>query len=192
LNFDILANCGGITRRAPPEDFPNEEWNEVISALVCFNKKVLQVNLTAPFQLSRDFAKHLLNLKKPGRIINIASLNSFQGILKLTTAEILGGKNTPAYASSKGAIKTFTQSCSNAWSKHGILVNAIAPGYVETDMTASLKEDKIRSKEILDRIPMGRWAKPDEFVGPAIFLASDASSYVTGSTLIVDGGWMGY
>jgi 2-dehydro-3-deoxy-D-gluconate 5-dehydrogenase len=104
---------------------------------------------------------------------------------------IEGGKNTPGYAASKGGIKQLTQSLSNAWSPHGILVNAIAPGYCQTDMTANLMADKVRYQELLSRIPMGRWAKPEEFAGPAVFLASQASAYITGETILVDGGWMG-
>lgn len=97
----------------------------------------------------------------------------------------------PAYAASKGAIKQLTQSLSNSWSPHDILVNAIAPGYVQTDMTSDLAADELRNKEITDRIPMGRWARPQEFAGPAVFLASKAAGYVTGEMLVVDGGWMG-
>ena len=105
--------------------------------------------------------------------------------------DILGGKNIPAFTSSKGGLKQLTQSLSNAWSSRGILVNAICPGYVETDLTSVLAKDKVRYKEISHRIPMGRWGKPEDFVGPAVFLASRASGYVTGSMLLVDGGWMG-
>ena len=105
---------------------------------------------------------------------------------------VTGGKNTPAYAASKGALKQLTQSLSNAWSPHGILVNGIAPGYCETDMTSGIMADKTRYAEVTERIPMGRWAKPEEFAGPAIFLASNASSYITGEMLVVDGGWMGF
>lgn len=118
--------------------------------------------------------------------------NVLSRCLSLNGTEILGGKNTPAYAASKGAIAQLTQSLSNAWSSQGILVNAIAPGYCETDMTSGLIADEVRYKEITDRIPMGRWAKPEEFAGPAVFLASQASSFITGETLLVDGGWMGF
>ena len=152
---------------------------------------MIQVNLTAPFQLSKNFAKHLLSQKKHGRIINIGSLLSFQGLHK-SIELILGGKNVPAYSSSKGGIRQLTQALSNAWSRHGILVNAIAPGYIETDMTTALVADKARYKEITDRTPVGRWGKPEELVGPAVFLASQASSFVTGEMLVVDGGWMGW
>lgn len=172
--MDILLTCAGIQKRHPPEQFPDVDWNDV-----------LQVNLTTVFTLCRDFGAYLLSKPKPshgsrGRIINIASLLTFQG-----------GINVPAYAASKGGVAQLTKALSNQWSGQGINVNAIAPGYIDTDMNSALMADEERQKSILARIPAGRWGKPEDFKGAALYLASEASSYVSGEILTVDGGWMG-
>jgi 2-deoxy-D-gluconate 3-dehydrogenase len=144
--------------------------------------QVLQVNLSAVFTLCRDFGAYMLTRPGPyrGSIINIASLVSFQG-----------GLTVPAYAAAKGGIAQLTKALSNEWASKGINVNAIAPGYVATDMNEALLNDKERAASILARIPMDRWGSPGDFKGPVVFLASKASAYVSGEILTVDGGWMG-
>ncbi|KAF7376463.1 ATP-binding cassette transporter [Mycena sanguinolenta] len=171
LVIDILVNCGGIQRRAPAETFTDENWNEV-----------LQVNLNAVWTLSRDCGAHMLKTRgvgstnHRGKIINIASLLSYQG-----------GLTVPAYAAAKHGIKAL----SNEWSPKGINVNGISPGYIATEMNTALIADPVRSRQIMERIPIGRWGAPEDFEGPIVFLASRASDYVCGETLVVDGGWMG-
>lgn len=170
----ILLNCGGIQRRHPADQFPDEDWNEV-----------LQVNLNAVFTLCRDVGAHMLSrdvdkYNRRGSIINIGSLLSFQG-----------GINVPAYAASKGGVSQLTKALSNQWADKGITVNCIAPGYIATDMNEALLKDEKRAASILERIPAGRWGSPDDFKGSVVFLASRASSYVSGEILTVDGGWMG-
>lgn len=165
---DILVNNAGTQIRHPSAEFPLEDWN-----------KVLNVNLTAAFLLSKLCGKVML-AKGSGKIINIASLLSFTG-----------GYTVPAYAASKGGIKQLTMALSNEWAGKGINVNAIAPGYIDTDNIAALKADPIRSRQILERIPHGRLGTPEDMVGPLIFLASKASDYVDGAVVLVDGGWMG-
>ncbi|KAK2762178.1 hypothetical protein FQN54_001187 [Arachnomyces sp. PD_36] len=174
--LDILLNCAGIQRRHPSEKFPEEDWDEV-----------LQINLTAVFVLCRDFGAHLLARdqssfasSRRGAIINVASLLSFQG-----------GITVPAYAASKGGVAQLTKALSNEWASKGISVNAIAPGYIATDMNEALINDPARNTGIMARIPAGRWGKPEDFKGTVVFLASEASSYVSGEVLCVDGGWMG-
>jgi 2-deoxy-D-gluconate 3-dehydrogenase len=171
--LDILVNAAGIQRRHPAHEFPDEEWDEV-----------LQVNLSTVFSLCRDFGAQLLSQEpaangKRGSIINIASLLSFQG-----------GITVPAYAASKGGIAQLTKALSNEWISKGINVNAIVPGYIQTEMNTALINDPTRSRQIMERIPANRWGSPDDFKGPAVFLASNASSYVSGELLVVDGGWM--
>ncbi|MCJ1288541.1 hypothetical protein MMC34_000069 [Xylographa carneopallida] len=173
--IDILLNCGGIQRRHPSHQFPDADWNEV-----------LQVNLTTVFTLCRDVGAHML-LKEPhvvtgkrGSIINVASLLSFQG-----------GLTVPAYAASKGGVAQLTKALSNEWAGKSINVNAIAPGYIATEMNTALMNDEKRAESILARIPAGRWGNPEDFKGAVVFLASKASSYVSGEILTVDGGWMG-
>lgn len=171
----ILVNCAGIQRRHPAHEFPDEDWEEV-----------LQVNLTSVFQLCRGIGAHMLAqpadlpLGRRGTIINIASLLTFQG-----------GITVPAYAASKGAVGQLTKALSNEWASKGISVNAIAPGYIATDMNEALIKDEKRAESILSRIPAGRWGSPDDFKGAVVFLASAASAYVSGEILTVDGGWMG-
>ena len=173
-DMHILVTCAGIQRRHPAHQFPDSDWNEV-----------LQVNLTTVFTLDRGFGDYLLAKPAPtsgrrGSIINIASLLTFQG-----------GITVPAYAASKGGVGQLTKALSNEWASQGIQVNAICPGYIDTDMNVALMQDQERQKSILSRIPAGRWGKPDDFKGAVVFLASEASNYITGEILTVDGGWMG-
>lgn len=165
---DILVNNAGIIRRAPSAEFPAEAWQDV-----------LQVNLHAPFRLSQYFGRQMVQRGR-GRILFTASLLSFQG-----------GITVPSYTASKGAIAQLTKALSNEWSGKGVTVNAIAPGYIETDATEALIRDPVRSKEILGRIPAGRWGQAEDLAGATVFLASPAAAYVTGQILLVDGGWMG-
>ncbi|MGQ4879949.1 2-dehydro-3-deoxy-D-gluconate 5-dehydrogenase KduD [Billgrantia sp. LNSP4103-1] len=167
-HIDILVNNAGTIRRAPALEFSEEDWDEVID-----------VNLKAAFFLSQQVARHLVERKAPGRIINVASVLSFQG-----------GIRVPSYTASKSGILGLTRLLANEWAAHGITVNAIAPGYMATDNTQALREDETRSAEILGRIPAGRWGTPDDLAGAAIFLCSDAASYVNGHALAVDGGWL--
>jgi 2-dehydro-3-deoxy-D-gluconate 5-dehydrogenase len=166
--IDILVNNAGIIRRAPAVDHSDEDWNAV-----------LNVNLNAVFRLSREVGRGMVERKR-GKIINIASLLSFQG-----------GLTVPSYAASKGGVHILTKSLANEWSQHNVQVNAIAPGYIVTDNTQPLRENEQRYREITSRIPAGRWGNPDDLKGAVVFLASSASDYVSGHTLVVDGGWMG-
>jgi 2-dehydro-3-deoxy-D-gluconate 5-dehydrogenase len=165
--LDILVNCQGIQRRFPPEDFPLEIWDEVI-----------EINLTSVFEVCQLAGREMLK-KGRGKIINIASMQSFNG-----------GVNIPAYAASKGGVAILTKSFCNAWASRGINVNAIAPGYFDTKMTAGLKTDPIRYQQILERIPAKRWGTPRDICGPLLFLASPASDYLNGVILPVDGGML--
>jgi 2-deoxy-D-gluconate 3-dehydrogenase len=165
--IDILVNNAGMIRRAPAVDATDEDWDSV-----------LEVNLSAPFRLARRVGKLML-AAGGGRIVNIASLLSFQG-----------GILVPAYAASKGGVAQFTKALANEWASKGVNVNAIAPGYIATNNTAALRADPTRSRQILERIPAGRWGEPDDIAGAAVFLCSDAARYVTGHVLLVDGGWM--
>jgi 2-deoxy-D-gluconate 3-dehydrogenase len=165
--IDILVNNAGIIRRSPALEFSEKDWDDV-----------LNINAKSVFFLAQAAARDMMK-RKSGKIVNVASLLSFQG-----------GILVPSYAASKGAVAQLTKSLANEWAPHGITVNAIAPGYMETNNTKALREDPIRSKSILDRIPAGRWGVPDDLGGAVVFLASAASNYVTGQVLIVDGGWM--
>jgi 2-dehydro-3-deoxy-D-gluconate 5-dehydrogenase len=165
---DILVNNAGIIKRAPAAEHPDELWFEVID-----------VNLNAQFLLSREIGAKMIE-RGSGKIIFTASLLTFQG-----------GINVPGYAASKGGIGQLTKALANEWASKGVQVNAIAPGYIATDNTEALRNDPVRQQAILSRIPAGRWGEPDDFKGPAIFLASAASDYVNGEILVVDGGWMG-
>ena len=165
---DILINNAGIIRRRPAAQHTDEEWFEVI-----------EVNLNAQFLLSRDIGAKMLE-RGSGKIIFTASLLTFQG-----------GVTVPGYAAAKGAIGQLTKALSNEWAAMGVNVNAIAPGYVATDNTTALRDDPVRSQQILARIPAARWGEPADFKGPIVFLASEASRYVHGAVLVVDGGWMG-
>ena len=166
--IDVLFNNAGAQSRHPCVDFPLDDWS-----------LVMDVNCNAVFFLCRHVGKVMIE-KGYGKIINMASLLSFQG-----------GLTVPAYAASKGAVMQFTKSLSNEWAKLGVNVNCIAPGYFDTDMNTALINDPVRSRQILERIPAGRWGKPEDITGAAIFLASSASDYVNGIVLPVDGGWLG-
>jgi len=166
--IDFLFNNAGTIHRAPVEEYSEANWDVVI-----------QTNLKGPFFLAQAVAKRMIADQRPGSIVNTSSLIAF-----------IGGKNVPGYAASKGGINQVTKSMANGWAQYGIRVNAIGPGWFATDLTEALRKDKQRSTEILSRIPLGRWGNPEELGGVAVFLASDASSYVTGQTFVVDGGWM--
>ena len=166
--IDVLINNAGTILREPAASHPDEYWD-----------KVMEVNLNAQFVLSRELGKEMVT-RGSGKIIFTASLLTFQG-----------GITVPGYAASKGGIGQLTMALANEWAGKGVNVNAIAPGYIDTDNTEALRNDPVRSEQILGRIPAGRWRKPEDFMGPAVFLASEAASYVHGTTLLVDGGWMG-
>jgi 2-deoxy-D-gluconate 3-dehydrogenase len=168
-SVEILVNNAGIIRRRPAADYAQTDWDEVLA-----------VNLTAVFQLSKSVAQDLLRHGSGGKIVNIASLLSFQG-----------GITVPAYAAAKGGVAQLTKALANEWAPMGINVNAIAPGYMATENTTALRNDPVRSRQILDRIPAGRWGAPEDVAGAAVFLCSSASNYVHGHVLTVDGGWMG-
>jgi 2-deoxy-D-gluconate 3-dehydrogenase len=168
-HVDILINNAGTIHRDPAEDWKLEDWNRVI-----------QVNLTSVFQLSQLAARSIIARGVPGKIVNIASLLSFQG-----------GIRVPAYAASKGGVAQLTKALANEWAPKNIQVNAIAPGYFATTNTEPLQADATRNRQILERIPAGRWGQPAELAGAALYLASPASDYVTGHVLVVDGGWLG-
>jgi len=167
-SLEILINNAGTIRRAPAEEHPAEFWDQVIA-----------VNLTSVFRLSQLAGQQMLRQGKPGKIVNIASVLSFQG-----------GILVPAYAAAKGGVAQLTKAFSNEWAAKGINVNAIAPGYMVTDNTAALRSDAVRSRQILERIPAGRWGDPADIAGAAVFLSSAASDYVHGHVLVVDGGWL--
>ncbi|OAS89348.1 MULTISPECIES: 2-dehydro-3-deoxy-D-gluconate 5-dehydrogenase KduD [Metabacillus] len=165
--IDILVNNAGIIRRENAENFSDDDWYEVI-----------KVNQHAVFQLCREAGRHMLE-NGSGKIVNVASMLSFQG-----------GLRVPAYTASKHAVAGLTKSLANEWSSRGVNVNAIAPGYMETDNTAQLRANSERNEYITSRIPQGRWGTPEDLKGAVVFLASDASNYVNGHILCVDGGWM--
>jgi 2-deoxy-D-gluconate 3-dehydrogenase len=167
-HIDILVNNAGVQKRHKAVEFPKADWDFV-----------LNVNLSAVFLLCQEVGRHML-AQGHGKIINIASLLSFQG-----------GITVPAYAASKGAVAQLTKALSNEWASQGVNVNCIAPGYMDTEMNVALLADQARSQQIMTRIPAGRWGKPEDMIGAAVYLASTASDYVNGSTLVVDGGWMG-
>jgi len=165
---DILVNNAGTIKRKPAAEHPDDMWDEVI-----------EVNLSAQFILSREIGRGMI-ARGGGKIIFTASLLTFQG-----------GITVPGYAASKGGIGQLTKALANEWAGQGVNVSAIARGYIATDNTQALQDDAGRSKSILERIPQGRWGTPEDFAGPAVFLASAASDYVNGEVLVVDGGWMG-
>jgi len=166
--IDILVNNAGVQKRSPSVEFSEADWDFVND-----------VNSKAVFFLCQQVGKHMIEQGK-GKIINLASLLSFQG-----------GITVPAYAASKGAVVQFTKSLSNEWASKNVNVNAVAPGYMATDMNTALLADETRNRQILERIPAGRWGQPDDMVGAVIFLASNASNYIHGETITIDGGWMG-
>jgi len=165
--LDILVNNAGTIHRNAAEAFEADAWNTV-----------LQVNLTSVFRLSQLAGTEMLKQGR-GKIINIASLLSFQG-----------GIRVPAYAASKGGVAQLTKALANEWAARGVQVNAIAPGYFRTENTTALQKDETRNRQILERIPAQRWGEPEDLAGAAVFLASSASDYVNGEVLVVDGGWM--
>ena len=166
--LDILVNNAGTIHRDAAVDTTLDSWQQV-----------LQVNLTSVFQLSQLIARDIIRRNATGKIINIASLLSFQG-----------GIRVPAYAASKGGVAQLTKALANEWAPIGIQVNAIAPGYIATKNTTQLRADPVRSRQILERIPAGRWGEATDIAGAAVFLASSAADYITGHVLVVDGGWM--
>jgi 2-dehydro-3-deoxy-D-gluconate 5-dehydrogenase len=166
--LDILVNNAGVIRRADALDFSEEDWDSVVDT-----------NLKSVFFLSQAAARHMVT-KGRGKIINIASLLSFQG-----------GIRVPSYTASKSGVAGLTKLLANEWASKGINVNAIAPGYISTNNTAALQADETRNRQILERIPAGRWGEPSDLGGAAVFLASSASDYVQGHILAVDGGWLG-
>jgi len=166
--LDCLVNCAGMQHRQPAAEFSLDKWDAVLSLM-----------LTAVFELSQQAAR-VMERQGGGKIIHIASLMSFQG-----------GWTIPAYAAAKHGVVGLTRALANEWAGKNINVNAIAPGYFDTEMCAAIINDPVREPKIRERIPAGRWGKPDELVGPLLFLASDAGRYVHGHILVVDGGWLG-
>ncbi|NML65964.1 SDR family oxidoreductase [Hymenobacter sp. RP-2-7] len=166
--IDILVNNAGTIRRAPTAEHSDADWDNVLA-----------INLDAPFRLARALGGRML-AQGSGKIIFTASLLTFQG-----------GINVPGYAASKGAIGSVVKALANEWAGKGVNVNGIAPGYIATDNTEALRQDADRAASILGRIPAGRWGEPADFQGPVVFLASEASAYVHGTILLVDGGWLG-
>lgn len=166
--IDILVNNAGIIRREDAIDFTEKNWDDVMN-----------LNIKSVFFLSQAVARQFIKQGKGGKIINIASMLSYQG-----------GIRVPSYTASKSAVMGVTRLLANEWAKHGINVNALAPGYMATNNTQQLRADEERSKEILERIPAGRWGLPSDLMGPVVFLASQASDYINGYTIAVDGGWL--
>ena len=166
--IDILVNNAGIIRRCPSVDFTEKDWDDVMN-----------VNLKSLFFLSQAAARQFIVQGQGGKIVNIASLLSFQG-----------GILVPSYTASKSGVMGLTRLLACEWAQHGINVNAIAPGYMATSNTQALQDDPVRNRQILERIPAGRWGKPEDLSGAVVFLASEASNYVNGYTLAVDGGWL--
>jgi len=166
-SIDILVNNAGITRRAPAVDYSISDWDDVLAT-----------NLTCVFRLCQSAGRAML-AQGSGKIVNIASLLSFQG-----------GITVPAYAAAKGGVAQLTKALANEWSARGVQVNAIAPGYVATELTQALQNDENRNRQILERIPAARWGSPQDVAGAAVFLASSASNYISGHILAVDGGWL--
>jgi 2-deoxy-D-gluconate 3-dehydrogenase len=165
--IDILVNNGGTIMRKPAAEHPDDYWDRIV-----------EIDLSAQFVLAREFGREMLN-RGSGKIIFTASLLSFQG-----------GITVPGYAAAKGGLAQLTKALANEWAARNVQVNAIAPGYIATDNTTALRNDPVRNPAILSRIPAGRWGDPDDFKGAVVFLASKASDYVSGSILVVDGGWL--
>jgi 2-dehydro-3-deoxy-D-gluconate 5-dehydrogenase len=166
-HLDILVNNAGIIRRAPAIEFTAQDWDDV-----------LHINLRAVFFLSQAAARVMIPRER-GKIINVASMLSFQG-----------GITVPSYTAAKSGVAGLTRALANEWARHGINVNAIAPGYMATDNTAPLRADPVRAESILTRIPAGRWGTPDDLQGAVVFLASEAARYMHGAIVPVDGGWL--
>ncbi|MGA7340895.1 MAG: 2-dehydro-3-deoxy-D-gluconate 5-dehydrogenase KduD [Terracidiphilus sp.] len=165
--IDILVNNAGTIRRSPAIEHSEEDW-----------KTIIDVNLSSVFRLSQHAGRHML-ARGSGKIVNIASLLTFQG-----------GIRVPSYAAAKGGVGQLTKAFANEWASLGVNVNAIAPGYMDTDNTEALRNNPERARQILERIPAGRWGKPEDLAGAAVFLASSASDYIHGHILVVDGGWL--
>jgi len=165
--IDILVNNAGMIRRSPAVEYSEEDWATVID-----------VNLSSVFRLCQAVGRHMID-QGHGKIVNIASLLSFQG-----------GITVPAYTASKSGVAGLTKALANEWAKHNLNVNAIAPGYMETDNTSALRADETRNGQILERIPAGRWGTADDLSGAVVFLSSPASDYVQGHIMVVDGGWL--
>ncbi|MGR7923093.1 2-dehydro-3-deoxy-D-gluconate 5-dehydrogenase KduD [Zobellella denitrificans] len=165
---DILVNNAGIIRRNDAIDFSEQDWDDVMN-----------INIKSVFFISQAVARQFIAQGNGGKIINIASMLSYQG-----------GIRVPSYTASKSGVMGITRLMANEWAQHGINVNALAPGYMATNNTAALRADEDRSKEILERIPAGRWGKPADLAGPCVFLASSAADYINGYTVAVDGGWL--
>ncbi|MFI3290091.1 MAG: SDR family oxidoreductase [Rikenellaceae bacterium] len=167
-HIDILVNNAGTIDRAPAAEHPDEMWDRVI-----------EINQNAQFILTREIGRDMIE-RGSGKVVFTASLLTFQG-----------GLTVPGYAASKGAIGQMTMAFANEWASKGVNVNAIAPGYIATDLNVALRADATRSEQIMARIPAGRWGTPEDFAGPIVFLCSDASSYMHGTIITIDGGWMG-
>ena len=166
--LDILVNNAGTIRRAPATEYSEDDWTTVI-----------EVNLSSVFRMAQLAGRHMIG-RDGGKILNLASLLSFQGWITV-----------PAYAASKGGVAQLTKALANEWAAKNVNVNAIAPGYMRTDNTKALQQDETRNRQILERIPAGRWGEPGDLGGAAVFLCSRASDYINGHVLVVDGGWMG-
>ena len=166
--IDIVINNAGMIARAPAVEFLDDDWS-----------KVIEVNLNSVFRVSQAAGRKMIE-QGSGKIVNIASLLSFQG-----------GITVPAYTAAKSGVAGLTKALANEWARLNVNVNAIAPGYFETANTTALRADETRNRQILERIPAGRWGKPDDLAGAAVFLSSTASDYMNGHILVVDGGWMG-
>jgi len=166
--IDILVNNAGVTHRQPAAAYPLEKW-----------RAELDTDLTAPFVLCQEFGRPMLE-RHAGAIVNITSLMAFQG-----------GFTIPAYAAAKAGLANLTRALSNEWAREGVNVNAVAPGYIETDFTAALQADPVRGRQIGERIPAGRWGRPEDIAGAVVFLCSPAAAYIHGHVLVVDGGWLG-
>ncbi len=167
-DLSVLVNNAGMIRRAPAAETSAQDWHDVIG-----------LNLTTPFFLSQAFANRLFRDGEPGSIINVVSMNSFQG-----------GMEVPAYTASKHGLLGVTRALANEWTARGIRVNSIAPGWMSTELTAALREDHARDEALLARMPIGHWGEPSDLAGAVVYLASDASSYVSGTFIAVDGGWL--
>ncbi|HEY0042076.1 MAG TPA: SDR family NAD(P)-dependent oxidoreductase [Flavisolibacter sp.] len=166
-NIDILINNAGMILRKPVAEHPDDWWDKVIA-----------VNQNAQFILTREFGKDMIE-RGHGKVVFTCSLLSFQG-----------GINVPGYTASKSAVAGLVKAFANEWASKGVNINGIAPGYIATNNTTALREDPVRSKSILDRIPAARWGEAADFKGPAVFLSSPASDYMNGHVMVVDGGWM--
>lgn len=165
---DILVNNAGIIRRADAIEFSEQDWDDVMN-----------INIKSLFFMSQAVAKQFISQGEGGKIINVASMLSYQG-----------GIRVPSYTASKSGVMGVTRLMANEWAQHNINVNAIAPGYMATNNTQALRADESRNKEILNRIPAGRWGDPSDLAGPCVFLSSGASDYINGYTIAVDGGWL--